>query len=167
MAAEITDPGRHEIIAIVMKPATILFLCLGLCLAGELKLGKPLELKDLTPIAKINANPEAFVGKTVQVKGKVTDTCQEMGCWMNLVDPSGGTPIRIKVKDGEIEFPKTAVGKIAIAEGAFAKLSLSKEQAIAQARHEAEANGRKFDPSSITSAKTIYQINGTGAVILE
>jgi hypothetical protein len=151
----------------MIKPATILFLCLGLCVAGELKFGKPLELKEPTPIAKINADPEAFVGKTVQVKGKVTDSCQMMGCWMNLADPSGGNPLRVKVKDGEIEFPKTAVGKIAIAEGGFVKLSLTKEQAIAQAKHEAEANGRKFDPSSITSAQTIYQINGTGAVIIE
>ena len=150
-----------------MKAATILFLCLGLALAGEVKLGKPLELKEATPIAKINADPEAFVGKMVQVKGKVVDLCQNMGCWMNLVDPSGGNPLRIKVKDGEIVFPQTAVGKIAIAEGKFAKLSLTKEQAVAQAKHEAEANGRKFDPASITSAKVIYQVNGTGAVILE
>jgi hypothetical protein len=71
-----TDPGRHEIIELMMKPAMILFLCLALCVAGELKFGKPLELKELTPIAKINANPEAFVGTTVQVKGKVTDSWQ-------------------------------------------------------------------------------------------
>ena len=150
-----------------MKLTAILFLGLGLCLAGEVKLGKPLTLKEATPIAKINANPEAFVGKTVQVKGKVADVCQMMGCWMNLVDASGGDPVRIKVNDGEIVFPKTSVGQTAIAEGKFAKISLTKEQAIAQAKHEAEANGRKFDPATVTSAKTIYQIDGTGAVIVE
>jgi hypothetical protein len=150
-----------------MRLVLTLLLCLGIGAAGELKLGKPLELKEPTPISKVNANPEAFVGKVVQIRGKVVDLCQNMGCWMNLVDPSGGNPLRIKVKDGEIVFPKTAVGKIAVAEGRFARISLTKDQAIAQARHEAEENGRKFDPGSITTAKTIYQINGTGAVIFE
>jgi hypothetical protein len=106
-----------------------------------------------------------FVGKTIQVSAS-NDVCQNMGCWMNLVDPNGA--IRFdQGQDGEIEFPTTAVGKVAIAEGKFAKLVLSKEQAIAQAKHEAEENGRKFDPKSITSGKTIYQIDGAGAVILE
>ncbi|MBI4877056.1 MAG: DUF4920 domain-containing protein [Acidobacteria bacterium] len=138
-----------------------------LCCAAEIKLGKPLQVKETTPIAAINADPAAFVGKTVQVKGKVVELCQKMGCWMNLADPSGGKPVRIKVKDGEIVFPKTAAGKLALAEGVVAKLELTKEQAIAQARHEAEENGRKFDPASVAAGVTIYQINGTGAVILE
>jgi hypothetical protein len=149
-----------------MKPTLVVFLALGLCLAGEVKLGRPLALKEATPIAKISADPEAFVGRTVQVTGKVVDVCQKMGCWMNLVDPAGGNPVRVKVKEGEIVFPKTAVGKVAVAEGKFTKLSLSREQAIAQARHEAEENGRKFDPATIFSARTIYQIDGTGAVII-
>jgi hypothetical protein len=150
-----------------MKFTMALFLGLGLCLAGEVKLGKPLTLKETTPIAKINANPEAFVGKTVQVKGKVADVCQMMGCWMNLVDASGGEPVRIKVNDGEIVFPETSVGKTAVAEGKFVKISLTKEQAMAQAKHEAGESGRKLNPATVTSAKTIYQIEGTGAVIVE
>lgn len=145
----------------------MLLLC-SLASAGELKLGKPLALKQPTPIAKLSASPEAYVGKVIQVKGRVVDLCQKMGCWMNLVDPAGeGSPLRIKVKDGEIVFPKEAVGKMAVAEGKFVRLDLTREQAIAMARHEAEENGRAFDPASITSGKTIYQIQGTGAVILE
>lgn len=76
-------------------------VCLGVCLAGEGKLGKPLTLKQQTSIAEIGANPAAYVGKLVQVKGKVTDLCQKAGCWMNLVDPAGGAPIRIK-ESGEL-----------------------------------------------------------------
>lgn len=136
-------------------------------MAGEVKLGKPLQLKETTPIATLSADPAAYVGKSVQVKGKVVETCQKMGCWMNLADPDGGKLVRIKVKDGEIVFPKTAVGKMALAEGSFAKIEMTREQAIAQAKHEAEENGKNFDPASITSGKTIYQINGSGAVILE
>ena len=138
----------------------------ALVFAAEVKLGKALTLKQPTPIAAIASQPEQYVGKILQAKGKVSEVCQMMGCWMNLVDEDGKS-VRIKVKDGEIVFPKDSAGKTAIAEGKFAKLSLTKEQAVAQAKHEAEANGKKFDPASVTGPVTIYQIQGQGAVILE
>ena len=115
----------------------------------------------------IKAAPEQYVGKTLLVKGKVTEVCQKMGCWMNLVDPATGKMIRIKVKDGEIVFPKDAVGKMAIAEGTVSKSELTKDQVIAQMKHEAEANKKKFDPASVKSGKTVYQIQGTGAIVLD
>jgi hypothetical protein len=152
-----------------MRPMRLI-LCLALCLgpaaAEELKLGKPLTLKEATPIAELSAKPEPLLGKMVQAKGKVTEVCQMMGCWMALVDPASQAMIRVKVKDGDIVFPKESVGKMAVAEGTLVRLQLTKEQAIARAKHEAEEQGRKFDASKITSGTTIYQIQGTGAVIL-
>lgn len=136
-------------------------------LAAETKLGKPLALKTQTPIGEVNASPDALVGKTIQVKGKVGEVCQKMGCWMTLMDPATKASIRIKVKDGEIVFPKDSVGKMAVAEGKLAKLEMTKEQALAQAKHEAEENKKPFDPAAVTGSKTIYQIQGSGAVILE
>ena len=88
-----------------------------------------------------------------------------MGCWMALVDPDTQAMIRVKVQDGDIVFPKESVGKMALAEGKLIRLILSREQAIARARHEAEEQGRKFDPSKITSGATIYQLQGSGASI--
>lgn len=150
-----------------MKPVSLLFLLLSVVAGAETRLGKPLSLDSQTPIEKLLANPDRYAGKTVQVKGKVTEVCQAMGCWMHIVDPATNAMIRIKVNDGEIVFPKDSPGKMAVAEGKLVKLELSKEQAIARARHEAEENGRSFDPNSIKGPKTIYQIRGTGAVILE
>ena len=142
-------------------------LLAALSLAGDLKLGAPLALKSPTPIPDLNAKPSDYVGKTVQVKGKVTEVCQMMGCWMMIVDPDTKASVRIKVKDGEIVFPKDAPGKVAVAEGKFTKIELTKEQAIAQAQHEAEENSKPFDPASVKGPATIYQIAGTGAVILQ
>jgi hypothetical protein len=88
-----------------------------------------------------------------------------MGCWMDLVNDSG-QKIQIKVKDGEIEFPKDSSGRSAIAEGKFTRIELTREQAIERAREEAKEKGRSFNPSSVKSGVTIYQIQGTGAVIL-
>lgn len=137
----------------------------GLLFAADLKLGKPLTAKDPLPLATLLAKPADFVGKTVQVKGKITEVCQMMGCWMDLTNDAG-QKIRIKVNDGEIEFPKDSAGKMAVAEGRFDKIELSKEQAAARAEEEAKEAGRKFNPAGVKGPVTIYQIQGVGAVIL-
>jgi hypothetical protein len=148
-----------------MRALLIAAMAAGLVFAADIKLGKPLTVKDPLPLATLLAKPADYVGKTVQVKGKITEVCQMMGCWMDLTDDSG-QKIRIKVKDGEIEFPKDAAGKLAVAEGRFDKIELSKEQASARAEEEAKEAGRKFDPASVKGPVTIYQIQGAGAVIL-
>lgn len=135
--------------------------------AADEKLGAPLTIKEQTPIADLMAKPVRFVGRIVQVKGKVTDVCQKMGCWMMLTDTATGAAVRIQVEDGEIVFPKDAVGKSAIAEGTFTETKLTREQAVERARHQAEEQGRKFDPSTVKGPVTSYQVEGTGAIILE
>jgi len=132
--------------------------------AADLKLGKPLTQKEPLPLATVLAKPADYIGKTIQVKGKITEVCEMMGCWMDLTNDEG-QKLRIKVNDGEIEFPKNAAGKTAVAEGRFDKIELTKEEAIERAKEEAEDKGKKFDPASVKSGMTIYQIQGTGAVI--
>ena len=134
-------------------------------IAADVKLGKALTLAEPTPIAKINAKPADYAGKIVQVKGKVTEVCAMMGCWMNLVDAKGQSA-HIEVEDGEIVFPKTAVGKQAIAEGKLIEKKLTKEQAISHAKHEAEERGVKFNPASVKGGVTLYEIEASGAVVL-
>ncbi len=135
--------------------------------AAELKLGKPLTLAQPMTVSELTAKPGDWVDKTVQVKGKVTEVCQMMGCWMAIADPGTAKIIRIKVNDGEIVFPKDAAGRMAIAEGKLAKITLTKKQAVAQAKHEAEEQGRKFDRASVRGPSISYQIQGTGAILLD
>ena len=134
-------------------------------LCGAEKFGKGLTLNDATPLAALLNTPDDYVGKMVQVKGKVTEVCQMAGCWMALADLETAQVLRVKVHDGDLVFPKESVGKIAIAEGTLTKLSLTKEQATAMAKHEAEEQGRKFNPASVKSGVVIYQLKGAGAVI--
>ena len=119
------------------KFCALLVLCASIGVAAETRLGSPLTLKEQVAIDKLLADPAAYAGKTIQVKGKVTAVCEHMGCWMKLASESGKT-VRIQVEDGVIVFPKEAVGKIAIAEGKF----------------------------EAPDGKT-YQIAGTGAVVQE
>jgi hypothetical protein len=150
-----------------MKLLLPLLAAAALAGAAELKLGKPLTLKQPTPIPTLISEPGPYLGKVVQVKGKVTEVCQAMGCWMAIADPESGKTVRVKVNDGEIVFPKDAAGKTAVAEGRFTRIELNREQAVAYLRHEAEENGRKFDAAGVTSGLTIYQLAGQGAVILD
>jgi len=143
----------------------VVLIALGLQ-AAELKLGKPLALKETVAIERLVSSPGSYVGKDVQVQGKITEVCQAMGCWMMLKDDSGSM-VRIKVNDGEIMFPKDATGREAKAEGKFVKFDLTHEQAIAVAQHEAEEMGRKFDPASVKGPVAVYQIQGSGAVLLD
>ncbi len=146
------------------KPLLILLFA-AFCLVAEQRLGKPLALKTPIPIPELLAQPERHTGQLVQVKGKITEVCQMMGCWMQLLDAGSGKSVRIKVNDGEIVFPKDAAGRLATAEGKFTKIPLSKEQALAQAKHEAEEQGRPFKPEAVKGPAVYYQIQGTGAVL--
>jgi hypothetical protein len=149
----------------MMKVASLLLVSAALLLA-ETPLGKPLTLKSPVSVQALLETADQNVGSVVQVKGKVTEVCQMMGCWMALTG-TGGKMVRIKVADGEIVFPKDSVGKQAIAEGKLQKLELSREQAVARARHEAEEQGRAFDPATVKSGGVVWQIQGTGAVLLK
>jgi hypothetical protein len=148
-----------------MKILLATLTAVTLLAAADLKLGKPLTAENPISLATLLAHSGDYVGKTVQVKGKITEVCQEMGCWLDLVNDAG-QKIRIKVNDGEIEFPKDSAGKTVIAEGQFNKVVLTREEAIAQAKEDAKDKGKTFDPASVKSGTTYYQIQGTGAVIL-
>lgn len=134
--------------------------------AADQKLGQALTAKESITLSALYAKPDPLVGKTIQVKAKVTEVCLAMGCWMSLSDTEGHT-LRIKVDDGVIVFPKDSVGKTAIAEGKLEKIEMTREQAIEAAKEEAQETGRKFDPASIKSGKTTYELAGLGAVIFD
>lgn len=122
--------------------------------------GQPVKVSELL------AHPDDFVGKHVRVEGLITDVCPKRGCWMELASDREFETIRFKVEDGVIVIPMDAKGKRAEAEGVFTKIEITKEQALAHARHMAEEKGEAFDPEKAGDLPTvIYQLQGTGAVI--
>jgi len=134
--------------------------------AGELTIGQPLKAKRTVALSDLAAKPNAYVGKTFRVKGQITQVCQVMGCWVMLSDGKGAM-MRIQMEEGKVAFPKDAAGRQVIAEGKLAKYELSKEDAIATAKHEAEDSGRPFHPEAVKGSVVVYQIEGTGAVVLD
>lgn len=141
----------------------IIIFISGLSVAQE-KFGKEITLEEKTEISEILSGPTDYVGKKVLVEGKVLIVCQMAGCWMEIANEDG-QKIRVKVKDGEIVFPKEAAGKMALVEGEVYTIDLDEEEAKDYFEHMAEDAGQEFDPSTINGPMTIYQIKGTGAVI--
>ena len=149
-----------------MRIFLVLLAAMGLFGKSQ-DLGKPFQLKQAMNVGTVVSAPDALVEKVVQVKGKVTEVCEMAGCWMALADLETGQFMRVKVTDGEIVFPKDAVGRVAIAEGTLKKLVLTREQTVARLKHEAQEQGRKFDAAKVTSGMTLLQLAGTGARLLD
>ena len=129
--------------------------------------GKPLTLKVTTSISSILKDPKAFEGKRVQVEGTIVEVCEERGCWIRIASDNEFQSIRFKVEDGVITFPLEAKGKLALAEGVVKITTLTKEQAIEQAKemHRERGTMAKFDPSKYTGPVNDVQITGEGARI--
>lgn len=134
--------------------------------AETLKLGEPVESKrQVTPIEEILAAPDAWVGKTVRIEGRVAEVCTKMGCWMDLVSQDNAR-MQVKVDDGVIVFPLEAIGRWAAAEGKVEVLEMSREQYEAWLRHAAEETGKEFDPSQVGEGPyRIVRLRGLGAEI--
>jgi RecJ-like exonuclease len=97
-------------------------------LAGQQTLGKGVTIKTATPVKALLAEPEKFLGKEVRVEGEITKVCQMQGCWILLKDGSSNDPIMVKVKDGEIVFPKDGAGKKVAVQGKLEKVEDEAQQ---------------------------------------
>lgn len=136
--------------------------CTSATAADGTKYGAGVSLSSATPVSRLLAKPEAYLGKQVRVDGVITAVCEKRGCWMQITDSDKA--IRIKVEDGVIVFPLTAMGKRASAEGTLEAVYLTPEQAEAEAKRHAEEHKGQAGPEP-PQAGTSYQIRGTGAVV--
>lgn len=154
--------------AVVLAGALLLSIG-GLAGAGqEVVVGKGVEVAEATSMARILADPDAWVGKTVRIEGRVLDVCPMKGCWMELEEtgPAGNGRLRVKVEDGVMVFPVTAKGKLAVAEGKVEAIPMSREQYVRWLAHLAEERGEAFDASTVGEGPfRVLQIQGTGARI--
>lgn len=116
-------------------------------------------------IDEIAKDPHAYNGKTVRVEGMVTDVCPMRGCWFSMAGKEPGNSMRFKVPDGQMVFPMSAKGQHAVAQGKVVTETLSLEQTRKLEEHLAFEMGKEFDPESITEGRTVFRLQGTGAVI--
>lgn len=134
--------------------------------AGTQSYGAGVKEAETTSVAKIMADPDAYVGKTVRIEGKVTDVCPMKGCWMELEEKGGADRMRVRVEDGVIVFPVDAKGKSAVAEGKLEAISMDREQYVGWLQHLAEEQGKTFDASTVGDGPfRIFELRATGAKV--
>lgn len=105
------------------------------------------------------------VGDTINVKtmAKVTEVCQNKGCWM-ILTLENGEEARVKFKDYAFFMPKDIAGKEVILNGkAFVN-----EVPVEEQRHYAEDAGKtKEEIAAIPEPKKTYSFEADGVLIKE
>jgi len=118
-------------------------------------------LEGAIPVNDIEKNIKnnKFEGK---VKGKVTEVCQEKGCWMKL-EKSNGEKLMVKFKDYGFFMPENIVGKEVVLDGE----ATVKEVSVKQQRHYAEDAGKsKEEIHKIKEPKKELQFVAKGVLVL-
>lgn len=152
-----------------MKQLLAIFLSLSLVVlplqAASLQFGGKVDKSSLIAISEVQAKPESFLGKTITVQAEVVSVCQKKGCWMQL-SAGSGQQLKIKVRDGDMEFPVSARGKQALATGQLVKIALDLESSREQLAAQAKVQGKSFDPATVTSPIVNWQLVPTAVEIL-
>ncbi len=145
---------------------TLLVLMIPASQAAAKTYGNGVQTRDATAVSAILDNPDAFIGKTVRVEGLILEVCAKRGCWVYVAGDRPGEKIQVKVTDGEIVFPMSASGRMAVVEGVVEELKLSREQMLEYMRHLAEEKGQPFDPATVKDERLIRLV-GLGAEVQE
>ena len=157
-----------------LRILTIIFLSIplyGQTLKSEItmeNLGIEISNTDVSSITELLNNPSGYLGNNVTINGTIVDVCPMMGCWIEVKDFTSEEVIRVKVKDGDIIFPKESKNKEVLVEGVFSKLDFTEEQAIQWKIHLAEEKGIQLSSEDITldaSDLVEYRVQGLGAQI--
>lgn len=107
--------------------------------------------------AKVQDNK--YQGK---IKGKVSEVCQEKGCWMKL-ENANGEKLMVKFKDYGFFMPKNIVGKEVVLDGEASVNQVS----VKQQKHYAEDAGKsKEDIAKIRHPKKEMQFVAKGVLVL-
>jgi hypothetical protein len=159
---KVTKMSRLKIPSFILLSA----LCAVINTAvAEQKFGNGANMKQLTEISKILASPNEFLESSITIEGTIVKVCKKRGCWMELASDKKFQTLRIKVRDGDMVFPMTALGKTAYATGQLQALPLDLAQSKRYLAYTAQEQQEEFDVNSVTEAITVYQISPTGVTI--
>ncbi len=156
----------HKILSIVLAAAILTFAAAGAMAEGQV-FGKGVSLEKAVKVSDLLENPDKYVGETIRVEGIAVGVCSHRGCWVELASDKEGDTVRVKVKDGEIVFPPELLGSVLAAEGVWTANKLDLDTTKMVCEHRAKESGEDFDAEKVTECMTLYQITGTGAIVLD
>jgi len=182
----LTLATKNQINGEIMKKYFILLLLVAFTFsnAANLKLGKPITIKDKSSVSKILQSPAKFEGKTVLVEGKILEVCQDSGCWIELAGDKAGQKIKVQFEEGKVSVPKDSKGKMVSVQGIVEEVTpenscsddkhakgdkvVVKEEAKSDCGGCASASSCGDEASDCGDGEKtakVYQIKGLGAVI--
>lgn len=145
------------------------FLLLGLLLAagavsapaaGKLY-GKPLALRQETKVSEILANPAAFQGKTVRIRGTVVEGCDKLGCYVKVAGDQRFTSLLVVFEEGAVVMPPSLKGATVVAEGVVEAKKLSAEEQKRMCPILMRGLDRRFDPAQ-AQPRSFVTLRGIG-----
>jgi hypothetical protein len=123
--------------------------------AGWTGFGAGFTLHTAIPARELLADPAAYAGKTVRVRGTVSDVCRKRGCWMVLAEQ--GRSVRVTMKDYGFFVPTDSAGATADLEGTLIEKPADPE---AEAHYAAESANPDAAPRAEAGHKT-YELVAT------
>ncbi len=129
--------------------------------------GDGADMSKLVKAEQVLSNVSDYQDSVITLQGEVKKVCLKMGCWLRLqVTNNDSDDITVKVKDGVMVFPFSAVGRTAYATGVLKQQTMSLERTKAYLQHKAEENGEFFDADNITQPMTVNLFTPSGVSIL-
>lgn len=146
---------------------TTLGLTLGISANAhaDKQFGAGADMSKLTPISSLLDNPKQYYQSPVTVKGMIVKVCKKRGCWMELASDAAYESLTIKVPDGQMVFPMSAMGKTAYATGNLKPITLDMKQSIAHLKKQAQAKNQAFDANKVTEVVTLHRLTPIGVTI--
>ncbi len=127
---------------------------------GWTQYGAPLSESAPVTAATLLDGPDAFVGQTIVVEGRVADVCSKQGCWMVIAD--GARTMRVRMKDHAFSVAKDGTGSDCRVEGKVVKMELDAETV---AHFEGESRKPEAMPEKSATASYTYEIEATGVAM--
>ncbi|WDE05196.1 DUF4920 domain-containing protein [Thalassomonas viridans] len=133
--------------------------------AKETTFGTGADMDKVVKVSTLLASPEKYQTEPSTISGVVVKVCKKRGCWMDLATDKDYPTLTIKVPDGKMVFPVSAIGKTAYATGTLSEKKLDLEQTKQYLAHRAEENQTPFDPASVSEAITLYHFSPLGVTL--
>jgi hypothetical protein len=158
-----------QYLTVFRAPLTLIaaLLLSAMTLAEPLHFGPPIKPELSVAVDQVIAHPDRYLGQEITIEGIVDSVCSKRGCWMQILTSDVSGTLRVKVKDGVMVFPISARGRTALVTGTLTALELSLEQNRGYQAHMAADAGEQFDPDSVQTPATLYQLNPAGVTILD
>ena len=135
--------------------------------AKTLTFGDGADIDSNIAIQTVMAEPTSYLQGPITVKGEIVKVCKMRGCWVELAAGRDQPNLLIKVRDGDMVFPMSTIGRTAYATGKLTANELDVEQTRQFLAHRAVENKLTFDPTSVTTGMTLYRLTPTGVTIVD